>query len=161
MNASRNDHPAKTPEHDHHNEELDPTPSEVLALAFRWLRDIGPDWLRHDWDVERPKSKMTEVAMVALTILVAMAAVYSAWIFQGQLKEAQRQLRQDQRPWLFFNTDYADVVPLKDEEPIFVPIELQNIGKTPAKNVSGYLAITILKVRRRRSVGRQANSRPG
>ena len=75
----------------------------------------------------------------------ADAAQKQAKAAQESAKAIQRQMRVDQRPWLFFNTDNADAFGLQDGLPIVVPIEVQNLGKTPARRVVGHLVITTLK----------------
>jgi hypothetical protein len=73
------------------NEGDPPTPSEFL------------DWLRRWWDAPREKSKAADWVLVGLTVAIAIAAFWSAWVFQGQLEEAKRTTeltREAQRPWI-------------------------------------------------------------
>jgi|SRR5581483_6429967 len=69
-----------------------PTPSEFLKLIRNWLE--------HYWDAPREASRWTDLAMVVLTVLIAAFAGWSAWIFQGQLTEAQRNTVSSQRAWV-------------------------------------------------------------
>lgn len=143
MNATPSDGSPTTQEHDSAGEKRDADPSEVLAVVLKWLRDYGPNWLRHYWDKERPKSKWHEIAMVILTVLIAGAAIYSAWIFQGQLS----LMKDADRPWIKVkvtaNTDYVpgSIIggPLSfDQEgrgSVTSKISLENIGRSVAVHV--------------------------
>lgn len=79
---------------------------DSLAAVRQVLQDFG-QFLRHFWDAPRHKNKWTETATVILTLLIAVAAFWSAWIFQSQLTEAHRatdlsekQWKVQQRPWV-------------------------------------------------------------
>ncbi len=74
------------------NKHHPPTPSEFISAIYQWLL--------HWWDVPREKSKAADWAVAALTILIAVAAFWSAFIFQKQLEEARRQTEISERPWL-------------------------------------------------------------
>ena len=50
-------------------------------------------WLRHWWDAPREKAKWTDVALVLLTITIAIAAFWSAYVFVGQLTLVQIRFR--------------------------------------------------------------------
>jgi hypothetical protein len=72
-------------------EEGSPTPSEVIGIVINWLR--------HWWDVPREKSKAADWAMVVLTTAIAVAAFWSIWFVQGQLKEARRATDLSEQQW--------------------------------------------------------------
>ena len=89
---------------------------------------------------DREKTKWTDVAMVILTAFIAGAALWSAWIFQGQLNEAgkqtaavERQMRQEQRAWVGI-IDLTDIKVRVGEYPSFTVVVVNN-GKTPALHV--------------------------
>lgn len=42
----------------------------------------------HNLKITREKSKWTDIATVSLSVVIAGAAIYSAWVFQGQLNTA-------------------------------------------------------------------------
>src|SRR5581483_9072814 len=69
-----------------------PTPSEFLKL-------IG-NWLEHYWDAPREASRWTDLTMVVLTVLIAAFAGWSAWIFQGQLAQGERDTGGSERGWV-------------------------------------------------------------
>jgi hypothetical protein len=112
-----------------------PSPSEVLAIVLNWLR--------HYWDAPRHKAKWTEGATVVLTLLIAGAAIYSAWIFQGQLDEAHNALIQTQRAWVgprqpiridFYNLGPPEIVAR-------YTVFMKNFGPTVALNVIPIVSI--------------------
>jgi hypothetical protein len=133
MNTPPNYDSTAAPKDESNNSERDPTPSEVLAIILRWLREYGPNWLRRYWDKERPKSKWHEITMVILTVVIAGAAIYSAWVFQGQLS----LMRDADRPWV--KVDITVTSPLtydRNGMNIGLTFILTNVGKSPADNVS-------------------------
>jgi hypothetical protein len=81
--------PANNPKRRAADRDSNPTPSEVCGLV------IG--FLKHYWDAPRQKSKWTDIATVVLTVLIAGAAIYSAFIFQAQLDASRKAFRVDQR----------------------------------------------------------------
>jgi hypothetical protein len=102
-----------------------PTPSEFLDAAFYWLR--------HWWNAPREKSKAADWAMVGLTVLIAAAAFWTAFIFEDQLS----LMRDADRPWI--EVDVSINSPLTYDSTgmhaafAFVP---KNIGPSPAQNIS-------------------------
>ncbi len=91
--------PTAAPETDT-KKQLDPSSwSKILKTAL--------ECLRHYRDTPREKSKRSDVVMVILTLGIAIAAFWSAWIFQGQLTDSQNannrsegQWETQQRPWV-------------------------------------------------------------
>jgi hypothetical protein len=88
-----------TPETEPSNQHKPSTSSKVLEATLYWLH--------HYWDAPREKSKKTEIFMAVLTLAIAIAAFWSACIFQGQLTEARRAtqrsneaFRIDERAWI-------------------------------------------------------------
>jgi len=137
MNITPNDQPTDEPQINPKDSDKPPWPSEVLAAVLNWLR--------HYWDAPRTKSKWTDIATVILTLLIAIAAFWSARIFQRQLNEARRatnitseSFRTDERAWV-------EIEPIKPT--LFSPrtdkigaafkyeIYIRNIGKTVARDI--------------------------
>jgi hypothetical protein len=119
------------------NERNPPTPSEFIV------------WLRQWWDAPREKSKAADWALVALTVLIAVAAFWSAWIFQGQLSQAreatrlvERQWNEQQRAWVGPSGEFRMIRPprfeaykLKKLMPMVTvefSVDLKNWGASPA-----------------------------
>jgi hypothetical protein len=105
-----------------------PSPSEAIAIFL--------DWLKHYWDTPREKSKWTEVATVVLTLLIAVAAFWSAWIFNRQLEVMGKQFEATDRPWIALDVSpnsplTYDSIGLHAEFTI-VP---KNVGRSPAQNI--------------------------
>ncbi len=139
MSAAPNGNPTTEPGNISGNGDHDPTPAEVLTVVVRWLRDYGPDWLRRYWEKERPKSKWHEIAMVVLTVVIAGASIYSAWVFQGQLTEARKSFRIDERAWVELEPITATPIsPPDDKFPAGFSCSIypKNVGKTVATDIS-------------------------
>jgi hypothetical protein len=88
----------------------------------------------------RNKIKWTDIATLILTgviawaaIAAAVAAICSAWIFQGQLTAARQQIKVDQRAWLSVDVG---------EETGTFAVRMHNTGKTPALNVTYAVSIS-------------------
>lgn len=106
MNTTPNPEPAGKPQSES-NGPKDPVSPSRFTLAMLNFWEATCDHIRHYWDAPRHKAKWTEGATVLLTFLIAVAALWSAWIFQGQLTEARRatdlgekQWKAQQRPWV-------------------------------------------------------------
>jgi hypothetical protein len=102
----------------------DYTPTE----AIEWLRI----WLTQP---NRERSKFSDIAMVALTVLVAIAAFWSVYVFQGQLTEAHRatnlsseSFRTDERAWV-------EIQPIATSPTFRYQLYPKNIGKTAARDI--------------------------
>jgi hypothetical protein len=106
---------------------------EAAQIARRW------------WHTRREKSSPADVAMMLLTLGTAVAAFWSAFIFQGQLKLAREAMETQSRPWLT-----SGVIEIKDTTFLAYPdnptqarsqmdfeidIPLKNVGFSPALNV--------------------------
>ena len=84
---------------------------------------------------------MTDWLTVGLTVLVALAAIGSAWIFQGQLDEAKKQTRLSVRPWIGLDEGLAAIesTPLQIDEggnaSLVYKIRAKNYSNSPAGNV--------------------------
>lgn len=102
------------------------------------------DWLRRYWNAARRKAKWTESATVVLTLGTAVAAFWSAYIFNRQLHEAHQQtcLQQQaamnaERAWVgLSSTPQVSISSLKQKQfNAEIALELKNFGKGPALNV--------------------------
>jgi hypothetical protein len=108
-----------------HEDDNPPTPTEFL------------NWLRHWWDAPREKSKAADWVMVGLTVAVAIAAFWSACIFQAQLTEMHQASIMDQRAWV--GLAHVDELQPFDGALEHYPkfsLRFVNSGKTPATNVA-------------------------
>jgi hypothetical protein len=81
MSTTPNNHTAGSPQAQTNEGDNPPPPSEILAAA------VIIEWLRS----RQEKPKWTEKWTVFLTVLIAVAAFWSAWVFQGQLTVATKQ----------------------------------------------------------------------
>src|SRR6266853_1218431 len=110
-----------------------PTPSEFLILVA--------DWLRSRKDAPRESSKAADWILAGLTIAIAIAAFWSAFIFQGQLTEAKKQTRLSVRPWVGLDEgpnaiETSSLQIDKDGNASLVyKIVAKNYSSTPAANV--------------------------
>jgi hypothetical protein len=135
MSTSPDNKPPTTPESESDSQENAPTPSEMLGGFVHWIRGY--------WNAPRQKSKWTEIVTVFLTLIIAAAAIWSAWIFQGQLIEArratgftQRQLEAAVRPWI--SAELAISGPITFDQQgarVDFTLWLKNVGHSPALNV--------------------------
>jgi len=113
-----------------------PGPEEVIRSFLRWLRGFH---------LHRERPKVTDWVIAALTVVVAIAAIVSAWIFQGQLREARRStdntieaFRMDERAWV--ELDQVKPIPFSPRDSKFgavfeYDLYLKNVGKTAARDV--------------------------
>lgn len=127
----------ETPEHKARETDNSPTPSAVLEAALIWLRSF--------WNAPRQKSKWTEIVTVVLTLGIAVAAFWSAFIFQGQLKEARKatnsvsdSFRIDERAWI--EIEPITPIQISKEDATFSAgficnIYPKNVGRTVARDV--------------------------
>lgn len=99
MTSTPDNTPAENSHHKADDGDREPTPGEVLTLVGKWLR--------HRLRLSADKPKWTDVITAFLTVLIAAAAIVSAWLFQGQLTEARKttrisleSFRVDQRAWI-------------------------------------------------------------
>jgi hypothetical protein len=105
---------------------------------------------------ERPSKNRWEVIgriIALITVIAALAVAIFTYrtlrqvtkqvnLAQGQLRVMQRQLRMDQRAWIIVK---YQTIQLIDGKPITVPLAMENIGNTVAKNVSGKVAVYLTK----------------
>jgi hypothetical protein len=103
------------------NEDNPLTPTEFL------------EWIRHRWDTPRDKSKDADWVMVWLTVAIAIAAFWSACIFQSQLSEMHRATILDQRAWVGLAEPKIDE--FNEDKYPRVSFRFVNSGKTPAIHV--------------------------
>ena len=132
MSATPPDKPADTPQNNSGTQDNGPTPSEMLRVVVGWMKGY--------WNAPREKSKWTEILTAVLTFCIAVAAIWSAWIFQGQLTEARRttsltrqQLEASIRPWIA--VDFEIIGPITfDANGVVIPFatRLRNVGHSPA-----------------------------
>lgn len=100
-------------------------------------------WLHHYWDAPREKSKKTEVAMVILTLAIAIAAFWSGCIFQGQLTIARQVLESQTRPWvniksISVNPDSNFVIQHGGTNGLNMSLDftLENFGQSPSERTA-------------------------
>ena len=87
--------------------------------------------------MHREKPKVTDWLTVGLSLFVALAAIVSAWVFQGQLTEARKLTafseeisKRQFSPYLFYDNGKVNVS--KDGRKYIVSIQVKNSGQTPA-----------------------------
>lgn len=94
--------------------------------------------------LNREKAKVTDWLVVALTLVVAIAAIGSAWIFQAQLTEARRFTEISERPWLSVEISPLSGISwvnaptasgLNGSPYIKLKVSIKNVGKSIAKDV--------------------------
>ncbi|MGH9756368.1 MAG: hypothetical protein ACRD4M_01410 [Candidatus Acidiferrales bacterium] len=115
--------------------------------------------------IPREKAKRTDIATVILTLCIALAAIWSAWIFQSQLQTMQETLSLTDRSWL----KVTDVIPrgnvgilslgfhdINQMHPsmnldywaeLNFKVRFQNIGHSPARNVEFFPELYIIPFR--------------
>lgn len=110
-------------------EQQPPTATEFVNAVYHWLL--------HWWDAPREKSKAADWAIAALTIGIAIAAFWSAFIFQAQLEEARRQTEISERPWLSVEAAPVNGLLFVNGEQAVLKLKLsiKNVGKSIAKGV--------------------------
>lgn len=115
----------------------DPQFEDLLRAVISWLQN----WRA----VPRERSKAADWAVVILTVLLAIAAFWSAFLFQGQLTEARKagdlaseSFRMDERAWIVLekvNPTLTAPANAKFPASFNCEISLRNVGKTVATNV--------------------------
>ncbi len=101
-------------------------------------------WLQNWWAAPRERSKAADWALVVVSCLAVVGAIWSAFIFQGQLTEArnatkaaQEQLETMDRPWV--SITLAPDGPLaftSDGLNVNLHVHLENIGHGVANSVN-------------------------
>jgi hypothetical protein len=119
------------------NERNPPTPSEFITAVYHWLL--------YWWDAPREKSKAADWAVTFLTIMIAIAAIWSARLFQNQLTEARKatnfaaqSFRVDERAWIEFDpVKPAPYSPRTDKFGALFEYDLyiKNVGKSVARDI--------------------------
>src|ERR1035437_922051 len=84
------------------------------------------NWLRHYWYAPREKSKWTDITIVILTVLIAIAAFWSACIFQRQLTEARKATQQNTESFRIDERAWVEIEPIKPI--LLMPSDTPNAG---------------------------------
>src|SRR5207249_10980861 len=92
MNAAPHDKLTNTPKSEADGTESPPSRSEVMVIVLNWLR--------HYWDAPHKKSKSTDRAVAALTLMIAGAACWSAFILNRQDSAMRKQVEATDSPWI-------------------------------------------------------------
>ena len=102
-------------------------------------------WLHHYWDAPREKAKWTDGATVILTFGIAIAAFWSACIFQGQLTVARKTMEAQTRPWVgngeievkqpTFLVYPNNPIQGRTQVSFVIDIPIKNVGNSPAFHV--------------------------
>jgi hypothetical protein len=128
--------PPRFPQHEYKDSDYSPTPAEMVRRLTLFLRGFH---------LNREKPKVTDWLTVTLTVVAAMAALVSAWIFQGQLCEGRKatklaaeSFRIDERAWVELETIKPALLSNASEKfpSVFTcDIYPKNVGKTVARDV--------------------------
>jgi hypothetical protein len=92
VDAAPNNNATTAPETHTQNQHEPSTWSKILEATLYLAH--------HYWDAPREKSKKADVAIVILTLAIAIAAIWSACIFQRQLTLARETMESQTRPWV-------------------------------------------------------------
>ncbi|HLV95521.1 MAG TPA: hypothetical protein VKS44_10060 [Candidatus Acidoferrales bacterium] len=102
-------------------------------------------WLHRYWETPREKAKWTDGATVVLTLLIAIAAFWSACIFQGQLTVARQTMEAQTRPWVgsgevkvknpMFVVYPSNPIQGRTQISFAIDIPIKNFGNSPAFHV--------------------------
>lgn len=156
MNTTPTSEPAEAPTGEPKAANDPPSPEEITAIVLNFLRGY--------WNAPRHKAKWTESATAILTLLIAAAAFWSAWIFQGQLTQAnqaneltEKQWKAQQRPWIGISQGGA-TLPSQLSVQVFKPaprpgtsveinvsMRLKNFGVSPAFKVYPQVMVMLSK----------------
>jgi hypothetical protein len=125
MNTMPSNDPAQEPAGEPHAAYDPPSSDEITAILLNFLRGY--------WNAPRHKAKWTEGATVLLTLAIAIAAIWSGWVFQAQLDI----MRDADRPWIDMDIQITSPLTFDGKtvrtEFTFIP---SNIGRSPAQNIS-------------------------
>jgi hypothetical protein len=101
----------------------------------------------HSQQHERQQDKIIFWARLAFFAAAAYGAVafWQGILMHRTIKQSQRAMEMDQRPWLEFRfSDIGSVtIQFSANNPISIPGQFLNIGKTPALDIKG---VTVLQV---------------
>lgn len=138
MSTTPDSKSARHPKRKQESEDYSPTPTEMLRRLVICLRGFH---------LHREKPKITDWLTAGLTLVVAAAAICSAWVFQGQLTEARRateltktQWEAEHRPWMGLDGLDLTAVNFSSLRPSLISIHLEgtmvlrNFGTYPAFN---------------------------
>jgi hypothetical protein len=103
-----------------------PTPNEMLEWVHTWLTQPN-----------RERSKFTDIALVILTLIIAGAALWSAFIFQGQLDVARDVAVASERAWIGLDVPVTleVIAPHGARVSIKGRYSVKNFGRGPATKV--------------------------
>jgi hypothetical protein len=115
------------------------SPSEVLVIVLNWLR--------HYWDAPRKKSKSADWARAALTLIIAGAAFWSAFIFNSQLRAIRKHFEVTDRPWIQAEPKVESPIMFHDNGDLSMSVTfvLNNIGHSVATDVTVYAGALVPK----------------
>lgn len=124
MSAAPDGKTPSDPSNDGEKQERLPEKPELPRCIVRWFRGFH---------LHREKPKITDCLTAALTLGVAIAAFWSAWIFQGQFT----LMRDADRPWIDVNVSITSPVTY-DGNVVQAGFTIvpTNIGRSPAQNIS-------------------------
>jgi len=117
--------------HDDNNSQRDYTPAEVIDWIRVWLTQPN-----------RERSKFTDILLVILTLLVAVAGFWSAFIFQGQLTEARNLSKRQFSPYLLYEGGKAELI--EGGRSLKVSVQVKNFGQTPAYSATHWLTAQVM-----------------
>jgi hypothetical protein len=129
---------ASTTPHTKAKKQHDPTArSKILEAIVYWLHGYV--------DAPREKYKKADVAMVILTLAIAVAAFWSARIFQGQLTIARKTMEAQTRPWVgngeieikqpMFLVYPDNPIQARTQVNFTIELPIKNVGNSPALHV--------------------------
>jgi len=132
MNAAPHDKLTNTPKSEADGTESPPSRSEVMVIVLNWLR--------HYWDAPHKKSKSTDWAIAALTLMIAGAAFWSAFIFNSQLRAMRKQFEATDRPWIKAEPKVESAITFHDNGDLSMSVTfiLNNVGHSIATDVTVY-----------------------
>jgi hypothetical protein len=128
MTTTPNRQPAPHPKNDRDDGDYSPTPGQMMRRFVLCLRGFH---------LNREKAKVTDWLVVALSLGVAGAAFWSAWIFQGQLTEARRATEIQERPWLSVEVTSENGLVFANATQAVLKLKLsvKNVGHSIAKDI--------------------------
>jgi hypothetical protein len=107
--------------------EKDTADREHIVSVNLGLGHVAKTRFRRWWQRKREKSRLSDWIMVALTLVIASAALWS-W------SDSRLDFRTDQRSWVGV-TGWESPSKLEIGAPLVLKIVFKNTGKTPASNV--------------------------
>src|SRR5437762_3066063 len=130
MSTPPNTNAASNPGNNREKESQFPEKPEMPRSIIKWFRSFH---------LNREKPKITDHLTVVLTLVVAIAAFWSACIFQGQLTEMRRGAIVDQRAWVAPFDIQSEHNSIGE---IYFKVLYKNTGKTPALRTSSWIGTT-------------------